>query len=87
MLPGQSLVVSMQMSGALKFYTRRLVVRWDAVKPDQWRPLKERATERGYQWYALLQPHEVEEAQRRLPGKWVQIGRLRHISLWRIESE
>jgi hypothetical protein len=87
MLPAQSLVVSMQMSGALKFYTQRLVIRWDEVKPDQWRPLKEHAAERGYQWYALLQPHEVEEAQRRLPGKWVQIGRLRHISLWRIESE
>ena len=86
MLPEQSLVVSMQMSGALKFYTQRLIVRWDEVNPDQWQPLKEHAAERGYRWYALLHPHEIEDAQKRMPGKWVQIGKLRHISLWQIET-
>jgi 4-amino-4-deoxy-L-arabinose transferase-like glycosyltransferase len=84
-LPEQSLVVSMQMSGALKFYTQRLVVRWDEVAPDQWQRLKEHAAERGYQWYALLHPHEIEEAQRRLPGQWVEVGAVRQVSLWRIE--
>jgi hypothetical protein len=85
MLPDQAAVVSMEMSGALKFYTQRPIVRWDWVEPGQWQVLKGRAAEKGYRWYALLQPQEVEEAQKRLPGKWVQIGTLRHISLWQIE--
>ncbi|GEM_PF-166433 len=84
-LPSQALVVSMEMSGALKFYTQRPILRWDMVTPDQLKLLKERVAERGYQWYALLHPHEVEDAQKRLPGKWVQEGTLRHVSLWRIE--
>jgi hypothetical protein len=85
-IPSQALVVSMEQSGALKFYTRRPTLRWDLVTPDQWQLLKNRAAERGYEWYALLQPHEVEDAQKRLTGKWVQIGKLRHMSLWRIET-
>ena len=85
LLPNQALVVSMEMSGALKFYTQRPILRWDMVTPDQWKLLKDRVAERGYQWYALLHPHEVEDAQKRLPGKWVQEGTLRHVSLWRIE--
>jgi hypothetical protein len=86
MLPDQAVVASMEMSGALKFYTRRLIVRWDLIPPDQWQSLKERAAERGHKFYALLMPQEVEEAKKRLPGRWVQMGTLRHMSLWRIET-
>jgi hypothetical protein len=36
--------------------------------------VKKRAAERGYQWYALLMPFEIEEAQKRLSGKWTKMG-------------
>ncbi len=85
-LPTEALVLSMQMSGALKFYTQRPIVRWDLAAPPEWQLLKDRAVERGYKWYALLLPFEVEEAQKRLTGKWVQIGTFRTLSLWRIET-
>ena len=85
-LPEKSLVAAMQMSGALKFYTRHMIVRCDMVEPSQWRLLKERARERGYQWYALLMPFEIEDAQKRMPGKWEQIGAVEQISLWRIHT-
>jgi hypothetical protein len=85
-LPEQALVASMQMSGALKFYTRRSIVRYERVEPNQWHLLKERARERGYQWYALLMPFEIEDAQKRMPGKWEQLGAVDEISLWRIET-
>jgi len=84
-LPSKSLIASMQMSGALKFYTNRPILRWNAVTPEQWPEVKKRAAERGYQWYALLIPSEIEEAQKRLGGKWTKLGTLDQTSLWRIE--
>jgi hypothetical protein len=84
-LPSNSLIASMQMTGALKFYTNRPIVRWDAVTPEKWADVKKRAAERGYQWYALLQPFEVEDAQKRMGGRWTELGMQGPISLWRIE--
>jgi hypothetical protein len=84
-MPSNSLVVSWQMSGALWFYTERPIVRLDWTWPHQWSAVKKRAAERGYQWYALLMPFEIEEAQKRLSGKWTKMGMVGPVSLWRIE--
>jgi 4-amino-4-deoxy-L-arabinose transferase-like glycosyltransferase len=84
-LPGNSLIVSKQMSGALKFYTSRPIVRWDFITPENWPEVKKRAAEKGYQWYALLWPWEIGEAQKRISGKWTKMGALDQSSLWRIE--
>jgi Bacterial membrane protein YfhO/Dolichyl-phosphate-mannose-protein mannosyltransferase len=84
-IPSNSLVVSMQMSGALGFYTERPIVRWDWLKPELWSEVKKRAAEKGYQWYALLMPFEIEEAQKRLGGKWTKMGMVGPISLWQID--
>jgi hypothetical protein len=84
-LPANALIVAMQMSGALKFYTERPIVRWDLIAPDQWQLLQSRAAERGLRWFALLQAHEVEEAKKHMPGKWIEIDRMDPISLWQIE--
>jgi 4-amino-4-deoxy-L-arabinose transferase-like glycosyltransferase len=84
-IPSNSLVVSMHMSGALRFYTERPIVRWDWLDPERWSVVKKHAAERGYQWYALLWPFEVEEAQKRLGGKWTKLGMLDQISLWQVE--
>jgi len=84
-IPSNSLVVSMHMSGGLRFYTERPIVRWDWVDPERWPMVKKNAAERGYQWYALLMPFEVDEAQKRLGGKWAKLGMLDQMSLWRIE--
>jgi len=84
-LPSQALVVATEMSGALKFYTGRPIVRYERVEPDKWQTLQTRAAEKGYRWYALLVSQEVEEAQRQLPGRWTKLGTLRQISLWQIE--
>jgi hypothetical protein len=84
--PPEALVLSMEMSGALKFYTQRPIVRWDIVAPDQWTLVKARAAEKGMKWYALLMPHEVDEAKKRLGGAWVELGREGPVSMWRIEA-
>lgn len=84
-LPAQALVVAMEMSGALKFYTERPIVRYDRIEVEQWRALQARAAAKGYQCYALLMAQEVEQAQGRLPGRWIKLGTLLQISLWQIE--
>jgi len=33
-VPDRSLIVSMQMSDALKYYTSRPIARWDAIRPE-----------------------------------------------------
>ena len=86
LLPPQSLVVSSDMSGAINFYTTRPCVRWDQVRSaDQWQLLKQHAAEKGYHWYALLLPHEIELAQQYVPGHWIKLGTLDAMSLWQIE--
>ncbi len=68
MVPKQALIVSMEMSGALRFYTDRKIIRYDYVQPHQWPVLKNHVAEKGYSFYALLMDHEIELAKRNLPG-------------------
>ena len=84
-LPQQSLIVAMEMSGALNYYTNRSILRYDFARPDQWQTLTKRAAEKDYRWYALLMPHELTEAQKRVTGKWSKVGDYQQISLWQIE--
>jgi hypothetical protein len=84
-LPPQSLVLSMQMSGALKYYTSLTPVRWDWIQPEQVTLLRENARARGYRWFALLFPFENEELEKRLPWGWTRVGTLRNVTLWQAE--
>jgi len=83
-LPAQAILVSGEMSGALKFYTRRLILRWDMVRPDLWTTVKSQIQGKGYEFYALLMPHELELAQQNVPGEWKELGQMRHLSLWHV---
>jgi hypothetical protein len=79
-LPRDALVVAGMMSGAIKYYNGRPIVRFERVEADQWQRFQTRAAEKGYRWYALLVSNEIDEAQRRMPGRWINLG------LWRIET-
>jgi hypothetical protein len=81
-VPPHSLVVSMQMSGALKFYTSLIPVRWDWTRPDQLDLLRERARARDYRWFALLAPFENPELEKRFPWGWTRVGERRDLTLW-----
>jgi hypothetical protein len=83
-VPPHSLVVSMQMSGALKFYTSLIPVRWDWARPDQLDLLRESARARDYQWFALLAPFENPELEKRFPWGWSRVGERRDLTLWRL---
>jgi 4-amino-4-deoxy-L-arabinose transferase-like glycosyltransferase len=45
--PSRSVIVAMQMSGAVKYYTDRLIARWDAIPPARFPALRRTIEERG----------------------------------------
>ena len=83
--PPRGVLLTMQMSGALKYYTDRPIARWDAIAPERFPALRRRFEERGFALYALLWPFEEADFARRLPGNWKRIGTLRDIGLWRLD--
>ncbi len=85
-VPPHSLVVSMQMSGALRYYTNLIPVRWDRIEPQHVPTLQEHARAHGYRWFALLLPSENEELEKRLPWGWTKVGTLRDATLWQAGS-
>jgi Bacterial membrane protein YfhO/Dolichyl-phosphate-mannose-protein mannosyltransferase len=88
LLPRESLILSMEMSGTLKFYADRLILRYDLIAPHQWQTLNAHLAQRGYRLYALLMSGEVEKAKNLTPGKWTQIGvHSNQFSLWMIEPK
>lgn len=85
-IPPDALVLSMQFSGALKYYTSLSYVRWDQLN-DQNKPgLMRAAASHDRSWYALLAQFEVRDCQSRVAGRWTQIGQVRGVSLWHVTT-
>jgi 4-amino-4-deoxy-L-arabinose transferase-like glycosyltransferase len=84
-LPEKAAVVSMEMSGAIRYYTGRLPARWDWLTPENFPQVRALVESAGYRWYALLIRHEVKLARPRVPGSWSFVGETGAISLWRLE--
>lgn len=83
-MPPDALVVAMQMSGALRYYTGFAAARWDGIPDALWPPLLAAAAREGYRPYALLFPFEENEVVRRIPGPWTPIAVRHGVSLWRL---
>ncbi len=84
-LPERSLVVSMQMSGSLRYYTDFTPVCWNWLQPGDFETIAARAKEKSYRIYALLVPWEVQTAASRAPGRWTFLARVRDVNLWQLE--
>ncbi len=81
-VPPGSLVVAMQASGALRYYTPLPTAKWDALPDTLWPLLAEAADRRGVTLYALLFPFEENEAMKRIPGAWRRLDSRRGVALW-----
>jgi Dolichyl-phosphate-mannose-protein mannosyltransferase len=84
-LPDSSLVMCMQVSGALYIYSDVDFARWDRLHPGDLRCFDEAAAGRSI--FALVQSWEVEQAfcPSKLSGRWNEVGKLGNYSLWRLE--
>ena len=81
-IPASGLVVAMQMSGALHYYTRVAPVRWDGLPDPLWPPFVEAADRRGVPLYALLFPFEENPVVKRIPGPWKRVDHDGDVVLW-----
>jgi hypothetical protein len=82
---GPAVVVSMDFSGALAYYTRTTPVRWDCLQPGDFAVVVEHARRKGFGVFALLLDQEAKEAVVHAPGAWTFVGRIQHATLWRLE--
>jgi hypothetical protein len=82
---GPAVVVSMEFSGALAYYTRTTPLRWDYLKPGDFGVVVEHARQKGYGIFALILDTEADEAVAHAPGPWTFVGRIRTATLWRLE--
>ena len=80
-LPENAIVLSMQMSGALHYYTDLTFAMWNWMDAQRFAVLRVSTESRGFHWYALLAPFEVAEVAKGLPGEWREIERVEDVSL------
>jgi 4-amino-4-deoxy-L-arabinose transferase-like glycosyltransferase len=85
-LPVGALVVSSDLSGALRYYTKLQPVRWDVLTGDSFGELRERAAVKGAHLFALLRNYEILMAKPHLPGNWTHLADLEDVSLWALED-
>jgi hypothetical protein len=85
-LPEDALVVCMQASGALYFYTAFPIMRWDLVTQAQFDDHAARLRASGRPTYALLTVDEQEKAFREtIAGRWKLTQSIRGYGVWRLE--
>jgi len=89
-LPANSVVAAMQPSGALFYYTRFPVVRWDTMTSADFHRIAAACTAAGRPVYAALHQDEINGVReavfpRRLTGHWTQIAAIRYLSIWRYD--
>lgn len=83
--PAGTLVLSGEMSGALRYYTALTPVRWENLDAGRFAALRARTETAGGRWFALLMKHEVPAAAPRVPGSWTFLGETGPVTLWRLE--
>ncbi|MEO7414269.1 MAG: hypothetical protein ABIZ81_13020, partial [Opitutaceae bacterium] len=83
-LPKDAVVLTMQTSGALLYYTDFVFVRWDQFDLANIADLEGVCRKSGRPLYAMFFPFEVEEVieRKRFPGNWKKIGAVRDVSFW-----
>jgi hypothetical protein len=85
--PANALVIAGQLSGALYYYTKFPVLRWELVNPSEFASFRALAEQAGRPICALLFDAEEPEAlQQKCPGPWVKISAVNNTALWRLEG-
>lgn len=87
-LPPDAAIMAMQVSGAFFYYTDFPVLRWDFFDGEAVQRVETEAAAGRLLLYAVLFPFEIEEwmAFARLPGTWVQVGAIRHVTVWQFKG-
>ena len=85
-MPADAIVISMQMSGSLFYYTSHPLLRWDTLG-GAWPRLKQPILRSGRPVYGLFFEFEEKPAmQDAVAGPWVKVGQNNRVGLWRFDA-
>jgi len=87
LVPRNSLVLSMEASGALVYYTDLTPMRWDLIPRERFDDLRRRAESAGYRLFALLMKNEAGDARAHVGGRWTFLGEHGGATLWALANE
>jgi hypothetical protein len=86
-LPENAVILTMQTSGALLYYTQFKFLRYDQFKQDTFVDVERGCLAAGRPIYAILFPFETEEVlTTRIPGQWTKIDAIDQLTIWRRAS-
>ena len=88
-LPANAVVASMQTSGALFYYTKFTVVRWDTITSAEFERIAVACAAAGRPVYASLYSFEIAEQgafRKHLTGHWTQISSVHDTTIWHYDS-
>jgi hypothetical protein len=85
-LPKDSVCLSMQMTGALVYYTPFTFIRWDSLDAGNVGRIDSVIRASGRPLYAVLFPFEVAKEgvlDKRMPGHWTRVGNVEDVTVYR----
>jgi hypothetical protein len=86
-LPENSVILTMQTSGALLYYTQFKFLRYDQFTQDTFVGVERACVAADRPIYAIIFPFETEEVlTTRIPGQWKKINATDQLSVWRRTS-
>lgn len=83
-LPPNAVIATMPASGALYYYTGFPIMRWDSVKPEDFKRYAAalRAAQRPV--YAMLFAGEARALEEQMPDKWEKVEVVAGITFWKL---
>jgi hypothetical protein len=85
-VPPDAVLLTMQASGALFYYTDYAIARWDSVEGPEAAAVDAKIRQSGRPYYAVLFPFELDDALiQHFPGEWSPVGKVDDVTIWRRE--
>jgi 4-amino-4-deoxy-L-arabinose transferase-like glycosyltransferase len=84
-LPADAVIICMQVSGAMYYYTNFLLLRWDQIDLSKLPRLVAALGEAHRPVYAVLYEFEEADARERMGGRWKKIAKVRNATIWQVE--
>lgn len=81
-LPAESVLCTMQVSGAFYYYTDYILIRWDQVEPEKFAALFGTINRLQRPVYAALFDFETTDALRRMGGQWTKLATVGQVTFW-----
>jgi hypothetical protein len=86
-LPANCVLVAMQESGALFYYTKHPVLRWDSMNPQVFGKVELACARAGIPIYMVLFPYETATALKISPDRhWTRLGAVRFVQIWKLSD-